>query len=754
MLLALVFMTTASAARAQVEEPLYAREPADAALLDAANDSRELEIVPDSTRTFPSPLPSSGSLKVRLMDRPSVEMAIEFGSIKRLETFPQRLLRSAKELASQGEFGEAYEHFARLARDYPNEPGFAAAFAISLREEAKQRLRAGEQDHALALLETLAERAPRLRGLRKDVESIGDEIIGERYARGDYAGVRRAIDALESQFKNLTLTVRDRWTERIEQAGEKERKRAEALLAQGKPRLALRAISGALSLDPDSPATNRLAQRLSTNDKTLWVAVWETAATDSAGPDLHTPAATRQSRLVGGRLATLEAHDDAGGRYASPLGRLRISDDRRRLTIPVGQASRPSNAYRVSRALLRASPTAAQPIGLLRALSDSIAVDDRGRMVVSLKRPHPAPAALAALPLPAEVASFAPSSWRRVAIPEGSEADARYERTGGQGAFDAVEEYRYETFDDAVDALRAREVHLLANVPPWQLSAFNAMPGVRLRPYRLPTLHCLLIGPNSSLRGRREIRRAITYSIAREETLSTLVMGGQKRPGFDVLSAPMPRGVSVNDPLRYGYNIRVEPRPYEPRLGALLLAAARAADQAARNAAQDAGEPLPSEPPIPASVTLAHTPTPTARLAAAAIRDQIESIGLGVTLVEADEASLADGSVGYDLRYVEITIGEPLADAWRLLGPGGISGDSSPAMRAGLQRVLDAASGKAAKAALLDLHRILFAELPMIPLWQTVEHFAYQRSLRGIEEKPIDLYQGIDAWRVSGGGAR
>lgn len=749
----LVLLTTSEAARAQVAEPLYAREPADAAVLNPANNSAVIELLPDSTRVIPARLPRSGTLRARLIDNPSVEVAIAYESIVRFETFPRRLIRAATEHAKKREFGDAYDYFARLDRDYPNEPGFNEAFAAALKAEALHRFRQGEHDHALALLETLAERSPRMVGLSKAVDSIGDEIIKNRWDQADYAGVRRAIDTLESQFKDLRLSVGDRWIERIEQRADGERKRAEALYAKGKPRQALRAISGALSLDPDSMATNRLAERLSGNDKTLWVGVWE-AAGEGVGADLNTPAARRVSRLTGGRLATLDDYQPAGGEYVSALGRLRVSDGRRRLTIPMGASERPGDAFRLARVLLDASPTASAPIGLLRRQAASIAIDQGGSLVVDLRGPHPAPSALAALSLPPEIADVGPSAWQRVALPAETEASARYERTSGSGAFDIVEEYAYATFDEAMDALRSREIHILANVPPWKLPGLKSTPGVRLRPYRLPTLHCLLVAPETPLRGRREVRRAIIYSIARDETLATLVLGGQKLPGFSVLSAPLPKGVSLSDPLRYGYNDSVDPRPYEPRLGALLLTAARAADESARNAADKAGDQPPSDPPIPESITLAHPPTPKARQAVAALRDQIEAIGLGVTLVEAGEAALAAGTVDYDLLYAEIRLGEPLVDVWRLLGPDGISGECSPPMRAGLERVLDAPTGKEAARALLDLHRIIFAELPIIPLWQTVEHFAHQRSLRGFQDSPVDLYQGIDTWKISGGGAR
>jgi hypothetical protein len=125
-----------------------------------------------------------------------------------------------------------------------------------------------------------------------------------------------------------------------------------------------------------------------------------------------------------------------------------------------------------------------------------------------------------------------------------------------------------------------------------------------------------------------------------------------------------------------------------------------------------------------------------------------------VDLREASEAELSSGRAGYDLRYAEITMGEPLTDVWRLFGPGGVAGGCSPVMREALQTVVGASDGKAAVDALRDLHRIAFSDLPLIPLWQTVEYAAFQSNLDGISAEPVDLYQSIDDWRVTGGGRR
>jgi hypothetical protein len=102
----------------------------------------------------------------------------------------------------------------------------------------------------------------------------------------------------------------------------------------------------------------------------------------------------------------------------------------------------------------------------------------------------------------------------------------------------------------------------------------------------------------------------------------------------------------------------------------------------------------------------------------------------------------------HDLLYVELAMREPVVDVWRLLGPHGITGGSSPAMQAALRTLAAAPDGRSAAAQLQAIHRLAAAELPVIPLWQIVEHFAVHPTVQGISPRPHTLYQDIEKWRV------
>jgi hypothetical protein len=103
--------------------------------------------------------------------------------------------------------------------------------------------------------------------------------------------------------------------------------------------------------------------------------------------------------------------------------------------------------------------------------------------------------------------------------------------------------------------------------------------------------------------------------------------------------------------------------------------------------------------------------------------------------------------VDCDLRYAEIAVWEPLTDCQTLLGPSGLAGNSDNAYLQSALRALDVASNwNDVRVRLADVHEIASHELPLIPLWQTVNYFAYRESLEGIGESPVALYQNVEAW--------
>ena len=242
---------------------------------------------------------------------------------------------------------------------------------------------------------------------------------------------------------------------------------------------------------------------------------------------------------------------------------------------------------------------------------------------------------------------------------------------------------------------------------------------------------------------QREFRRALVYGIDRERILNELLLAGSEPPGFKVVSGPFPLGITLRDPVRYGYNDAVNPRPYEPRLSALLMALSWTNLQKAEKGKDD-----PADDPLPV-LRLAHATDPVARTACQAIQMQLRPLGLQVKLVELSEDKLLDPNGDFDLRYAELAVWEPVVDARRILGRDGVAGRCSDPMFTTLQRLDEARNWNEATRTLNDIHELAAGDLPVIPLWQTANYYAYRKDLIGLPATTIHLYQSLGDWQKS-----
>jgi ABC-type transport system substrate-binding protein len=305
----------------------------------------------------------------------------------------------------------------------------------------------------------------------------------------------------------------------------------------------------------------------------------------------------------------------------------------------------------------------------------------------------------------------------------------------------AVVEERMPDDKSAVAALLAGDIDVLDRVPPWHIESLRQTQEVRVESYCLPTVHVLIPNLDRPLPAKREFRRALCFGIDRKWIVERVILGGTVMPGFAVVSGPFPLGASLSDPVRYGYNSQMTPRPFEPRLAAILATIAWSHVQK-----QSGNES--SELPAIQELVLAHPSDPVARLACQAIEAQLEREGIPIRLVEFSADALQSGRVDCDLRYAELAMWEPLADARLVVGVGGLAGDArSPYVEAALRRLDEATSWPEVRTRLAEIHEIAHHELPVIPLWQTMNYFAYRSSIRGIGERPVTLYQDVELWQ-------
>ncbi|MGL4514852.1 MAG: hypothetical protein ACRCT8_17325 [Lacipirellulaceae bacterium] len=765
-LLAVLTIGASSAGAVEIAE-LLATDPFDVVVFRSGDELRVFPLdLPE--RRMPSALPQA-PLAARALDRPTEQLEIDWREVERIEFFERRLLEEAQRSSADGDTSITFDCLARLDRDYPDMIGLDAAVVAFLKRDALNEFKLGRHERSLVVLQTLAERSPGATGLASAVDAVGGAILETQWGTQDYAQLRATMTILEGNFPGLALRTTDRWRDRIAQHYEDQIVAAQKLANDGNIDAARAAAVAASVIAPGRPEGMRLIERLDAADPTVRVAVFEDAA---APPSvrLDTPAGSRRARLVTtGAVATLEDYVDQGGEYATPLGAFVNDDNPRQVTLRLSGAAlaQGQGAHRFARELLA---LAAAPPPAWRALSgrlESVAVVPPGDVVLRLVRVHPRPKALVRAPIPEGLSDLASSAWYGPEVSPlkgvagATEAiDFRRQSAGGGAAFDRVREVRFADDARAVSALVGGEVHVLADVPPWRVAALRENASISMGAYRLPVVHCLLLGPETALRESREARRALCYALDTERFVREQLLGGESRSGCQAVSGPFPAGTTLADPLRYAYNDTIAPRPYEPRLAGLLTALGRkqtapkpqqadgaegdpAEDEAAEDEEEVEEEKLPPAPPL----VLLHADTPIVRLGVRSIVERLDAVGVKVDARVVTEQQLAEGKIPHDLRYAELTIAEPMVDAWGLVGPGGLSGDCTETLVDTLARLDAATTGKQMSDALRAAHEIVAAELPLIPLWQVSGVYAWRNDLTGLPQTTVDLYQTVDAWR-------
>jgi ABC-type transport system substrate-binding protein len=460
----------------------------------------------------------------------------------------------------------------------------------------------------------------------------------------------------------------------------------------------------------------------------------------------------RDARLLHRLLLEFIGTGSEGGLYACPFGEVELTDIGRRLIIKLRRGIRWSagddhlTGFDVARQLMSlADPSRAEFEPAWADLFAGVEVQDVYEVGVDLRWSYVQPLALLETPLSPVSSTGAASSVGPYVLGDNSDgqvhflANPAYFAAGQTQPKEIVERYVADS-KAGWAALDRGDIQLLDRLNPWEVDKFRSNENFVVEQYAIPTIHCLVPNPGHSLMTHGAFRRALTYGINREVVLKHHLLHDVDRSGCRVVSGPFPIGNGFDDPLRYAYNSRIEPRPWDPRL-ALALSAVALIDVSA--AAQKRGEPEIKElPPL----TLAHPAEEVAREACRAIQRHLKTVKINVTLRELPPGQCRPTDDNYDLFYMQMMMQEPLVDAGRLLGADGAAGQASAYVTLALSQLGNAANWRAASDMLHRIHALAADGLAVIPLWQLTEHFAYHRSIKGISTRPVLLYQDVEQW--------
>jgi ABC-type transport system substrate-binding protein len=730
----------APAAKPPAKLKLLERRPFDEVVLSKSAGGTTLEVQTISLpQRPPTSLPKSGTLKVRVLDRPTEDFEVGWGSVAEIHTFDQLLLAEAQRLTAAGKFDDAYDYFSRLRVDFPNAPGLDNAICDYLQKNALALYQAKQHDRALALLLSLYQRNPTYAGLSDVLQAVASEII-QRYLReGNYAAARQVLDIWQTKFNGVATDAANGWQQRFENAANRQLADATRLIGQKQYIPARKAVSRALGIWPALNTAPGVLNQISREFPFVTVGVLEQSP--------HNPtrriddwATLRASRLTERLLAQEDDFSTEGGVYHSPFGEFSLDDSGREFTFKLNAAADFTTDL-LSRFLLSmATPGTPAFRADFAALLGGISIARDNAITMHLRRVHVRPEAMLQVAPPGSAANKVSAYGITNHAPDQvvftyRNSDAR--QSGPQ----AIVEQTMASDEAAFSALQFGEVDILERVPPWQVARLQKLQDIHIGTYKLPTVHVLIPNLKNPLLAKREFRRALCFGIDRKWIVDKILLGGNPMQGFQAISGPFPAGANLNDPIRYGYNDQIVARPFEPRLASIL------ATVAWTNVQHPTGKEKTKVSPDLPQLVLAYPNDPIARVACQTIQSQLAREDIPVKLREFTADELLSGKVEYDLRYAEITVGEPLTDARTLIGPTGLAGDvESPYLNAAL-RELDAANNwKDVRSRLSRLHEIASHELPLIPLWQTVNYFAYRDSVRGILESPVALYQNVEQW--------
>lgn len=750
-------------AAARAETPLYDQEPYDQITLDSASGDAVWRVKPLldlPSRMVPPQLKRVGSIRVRKIEEPDKELEVQWRVIVKVELFEQLILNKANDLIAEEKFDEAYDYFAYLERNKSYAPVGEAVEGF-LYEEAKNAHVKGQYDSALALLRELYRRNPKRAGLNRAMGMTTDKLVEDYAKREEFAAARVLLRNLAAAFPDHP--VAKRWNQwllaKATPLMDEARKAADA----GQWDQAAELSDRVAALLPSLPGARELAFTIHQKASRVVVGVSSFAA-GTTPARLDDWAARRICRLLYRTLTEFAGASSEGGKYLCPVGEISSAAVARRLQIKL----KPGVRWAAGDAVLSSADVARRLLEMAKPgdptyrvdwsdLLAALSVKDIYGLDVELRRVHVRPEAMLQIILTPPPSAKADAKLGDT--PPGNGPFVVQSRSPQETVFTANRQYfaseagqpkllverRYASVAQAVAALRRGDIQVVDRVNPWVLNSLRMEKHIRVQPYGLPLVHCLIPNVRRPLVGDPTFRRALAYGIQRQAILSQML--GTKEngdrieiPGFAVASSPFPIGAGAEDPMGYASDESIEARPYEPRLA---IALANVALKNMEEAKPGVAKKLKKMP----TLVLAYPPDEIARAACASIQKQLKLLGIPLELRPFEGPLPAKIPDDVDLMYAELATWEPLVDARRLLGEDGLTGGCSPYMSLALRQLDEAVEWEQVRDCLRRIHHLTYENVSIVPLWQTMEHFAYHDSLRGISLGGVVLYQNIEQWR-------
>ena len=685
---------------------------------------------------------------IHMLEGEPRDFKVKRGSIKEVEYFEDMLLAEGDRLVKEADFTRAFERYLLVTLRDPNWKGLEERVNRLLFEEGSAAL-AEDNARGLRLLTDLSARKPDYPGLADKLANSYARRIDRAFESGDFLAGRALLRELEqvAPGHSEARSARGRFLGRAKALIDR------AMKANASDRVDR--LAEAARVWPESDGLESAYREAFRAEPTLTVDVADVAG--AVGPFPTSPASERVARLL--YLPILASDDEVATRGEAPgqlLTGLELAELGKGLKISLrsgptwSDGSRSVSAIDVARSLAdRALPASPGYNARWADLLDRVEAVDETRVEVKLIRSSMKPEYWLLDPVgPAHAAADGWVSSLGLGRRPVGDGPYRWESSADSVALlhavatgpDApkikrIREVRYPNAMSAVEALQRGDLALLEHVPPDRLADIRKDPGLKVGRFSTPSVHRISLDGRTPALRNRKLRRALSMAIDRRSLLEDVVL---RRPPDDVnlvADGPFVRGSFVDAP-------SVEPFDYNPLLAKGLVAAARK---------ELGGNPI--------RLTFEHPPSPEARAVCPRIAEAFALIGVEVQLVERLESELESGLRAgrrFDLAYRASRPTQPLHDAGPLLVPGYDAAPSADALAsAASPRILQlliqldrAPETTSARTLAIQVDQESRDELPVLPLWQLEDHYAWRGNLRGPVEAVEHLYQGIATWEI------
>ena len=697
--------------------------------------------------------PISEDMIIELVEGEIRDFKIKKSSLKKIEYFEDLLMAEGDKLVIAKDFAKAFEHYLRVKTRDPKWKGLEERVEKLLFEEGSWALIEQDRERGVRLLRELYSR-------KADYPSLADKLaqayggrINESFDKGNYPYARRVLHDLEGIAPDNVIVreMRARFTSKSKALID------EGMKAEGPARL--EKLTESLRVWPTAEgAAEKYADTFKASP-TLDVAVLDLPR--PAGPFVRSPAGARVARLLYLPLLANETPDAIEGKLPNQLMTgWEIGDIGRRIDLKIktgpawSDGSRQVGAMDVVRALSeKAQPRSPGYSARWADLLERVEVTDDQQVTVKFNRVLLQPAAWFLSPVGPGHAAWdgrvPTADGKRKPVGDGpfnSESEANGSASYVSAAKDAssgaptasirrIREVRYANGSAALGALVRGEVTLVQHVPPDRVDALRQDPDVRVGTYKGLSLHRLALDGRNPVLRNRSLRRGMALVLNRKMLLEENIL----RRAIDAENAPSDGPMATDS---YANAPNVSPYTQDILLAKMLVAAAKA------------------ELKIGAiKLKLEYPSIPEAQAAAPKIAESLRAAGLDITIQEVGETELEEALRNgrkFDIAYRASRCVEPVWEIGPMLCPGfdaasdtdGLSAIASPRIMQLLLQVEHAEDLNSAKALVTQIDRECRDELPVIPLWQIQDHYAYRARLKGPAETADHLYQGIDQWQI------